>query len=52
MPLEWAEVKPTLIPSDFNMRNFAEWAKRADPWAEFFESRQPLGDAIRALKKL
>jgi bifunctional non-homologous end joining protein LigD len=52
MPLEWAEVKPTLIPSDFNLRNFAEWAKRADPWAEFFENRQSLRDAVRALNKL
>jgi hypothetical protein len=52
MPLEWGEVKPTLIPSDFNMRNLAEWAKRADPWAEFFENRQSLRDAVRALKKL
>jgi bifunctional non-homologous end joining protein LigD len=52
MPLKWPEVKPTLNPSDFNMKNFAEWAKRADPWAEFFENRQSLRDAVRALNKL
>ena len=52
IPLEWSEVKPTLVPSDFNMGNSAEWVKRADPWAEFFEDRQSLRDAVGALNKL
>ena len=51
-PLEWLEVKPTLIPSDFNMGNFAKRLKRADPWSDFFENRQSLKDAIRLLRKL
>ncbi|MFZ0739051.1 MAG: non-homologous end-joining DNA ligase [Candidatus Acidiferrales bacterium] len=51
-PLGWAEVKPTLTPSDFNMGNFAKRLKRADPWSDFFESRQSLQDAARMLKKL
>ncbi|MGB9486677.1 MAG: non-homologous end-joining DNA ligase, partial [Terriglobia bacterium] len=29
-PLKWSEVKPTLMPSDFNMGNFAMRLKRAD----------------------
>jgi bifunctional non-homologous end joining protein LigD len=51
-PLEWSEVKPTLIPSDFNMRTFAKRLKGRDPWSEFFENRQSLADASRLLNKL
>jgi bifunctional non-homologous end joining protein LigD len=51
-PLEWSEVKPALVPSDFNMRNFARRMKRADPWKDFFAARQPLKDAARLLSKL
>ncbi|HKM82681.1 MAG TPA: non-homologous end-joining DNA ligase [Terriglobia bacterium] len=51
-PLEWPEVKPTLIPSSFNMGNFAKRIKRADPWSDFFENRQSLKDAARLLNKL
>jgi len=51
-PLEWPEVEPTLIPSDFNMGNFAERAQRADPWDELIENRQLLRDAVRMLNKL
>jgi bifunctional non-homologous end joining protein LigD len=51
-PLEWSEVKPTLIPSDFNMGNFAKRLKRVDPWSEFFANRQSLKDVARSLRKL
>ena len=51
-PLKWSEVKPTLMPSDFNMANFAVRLKRADPWSDFFESRQSLSDAMAAVKRL
>jgi bifunctional non-homologous end joining protein LigD len=51
-PLEWWEVKPTLVPSDFNMGNFAARLKRPDPWSDFFENRQSLKDAARLLDKL
>jgi bifunctional non-homologous end joining protein LigD len=51
-PLKWSEVKPTLMPSDFNMGNFAMRLKRADPWSDFFESSQSLKDAMAAVKKL
>jgi bifunctional non-homologous end joining protein LigD len=51
-PLKWSEVKPTLMPSDFNMGNFAMRLKRADPWSDFFESRQSLKDAMVALRRL
>ncbi len=51
-PLEWREVKPTLVPSDFNLGNFTKRLKRADAWSDFFENRQPLKDAARLLSKL
>jgi len=51
-PLKWSEVKPTLVPSDFNMGNFAMRLKSADPWSDFFESRQSLKDAMAAVKRL
>jgi bifunctional non-homologous end joining protein LigD len=51
-PLEWSEVTPTLIPSDFNLGNFAKRLKRADPWRDFFENRQSLKAAARLLDKL
>jgi bifunctional non-homologous end joining protein LigD len=51
-PLEWSEVKPTLVPSDSNLGNFAKRLKRADPWSDFFENRQPLKDIARLLSKV
>jgi bifunctional non-homologous end joining protein LigD len=51
-PLQWSEVKPTLVPSDFNIGNFTMRLKRADPWSDFFEVRQSLNDAMAAVKKL
>ena len=51
-PLKWSEVKPTLIPSDFNLGNFAMRFQLADPWSDFFKNRQSLKDAIRSLNEL
>jgi bifunctional non-homologous end joining protein LigD len=51
-PLAWTEVKPSLIPSKFNIGNFAERAKKADPWSDFFRNRQSLEKAIQQVKKL
>ncbi len=51
-PLDWSEVKPTLLPTDFNMGNFEKRLRQPDPWEDFFRSRQPLQDAVRALRKL
>ncbi len=51
-PLEWSEVKPTLDPGTFNMKTFAQRLKKADPWADFWKSRQDLKPAIAALKRL
>jgi bifunctional non-homologous end joining protein LigD len=51
-PLEWSEVKPTLVPSSFNLGNFSARLKQTDPWRNFFESRQSLSNAITLLGKL
>jgi bifunctional non-homologous end joining protein LigD len=51
-PLEWSEVKPSLIPSEFNLGNFEKRLKRADPWKGFFENRQSLKGATRLLGRL
>jgi bifunctional non-homologous end joining protein LigD len=47
-PLDWSEVKPGLVPSDFNLGNFIR-LKRPDPWRDFFKSRQSLKDAMGRL---
>jgi bifunctional non-homologous end joining protein LigD len=51
-PLAWPEVKTTLVPSSFNIRNFQKRLARRDPWANFFHSRQPLKNAIARLAKI
>jgi|SRR5215469_1015711 len=51
-PLAWNEVKPSLVPSQFNIGNFAERAKRADPWSDFFKNRQSLEKAIQQVRKI
>ena len=51
-PLEWSEVKPTLVPADFNMGNFQQRLHGLDPWKDFFRSRQSLKDAMAALRSL
>ena len=51
-PLEWSQVKPALVPSDFNLGNFPQRLKGRDPWKDFFRSRQSLKEAMAALRKL
>jgi bifunctional non-homologous end joining protein LigD len=51
-PLAWREVNPKLDPAGFNLGNFQSRARRADPWEEFFSSRQSLADAARLIAKL
>ena len=51
-PLAWSEVRPELDPAAFNLATFAKRAKRRDPWQDFWESRQPLAGALRALRNL
>ena len=51
-PLEWSEVKPTLIPSAFNIGNFHKRLSGSDPWESFSRARQSIKDAMAALKRL
>lgn len=51
-PLAWSEVKPSLKPSDFNIGNFHGRLAKADPWKDFFGSRQSLTQAIKAVASL
>jgi bifunctional non-homologous end joining protein LigD len=51
-PLAWSEVTPRLDPGRFTMATIAARVARADPWADFFRARQPLGRAGRALARL
>jgi bifunctional non-homologous end joining protein LigD len=51
-PLDWSDVKPSLEPSTFNLGNFRRRLKTGDPWAEFFNSRQTLKNAMTRLRNL
>jgi bifunctional non-homologous end joining protein LigD len=51
-PLAWSEVRPTLDPSEFNLGNFDRRLAKKDPWEGFFENRQPLAHALRAVRSL
>jgi bifunctional non-homologous end joining protein LigD len=50
-PLAWRDVKPSLVPADFNLGNYEKWLKAPDPWEEFFASRQSLQSARKALSR-
>lgn len=51
-PLSWAEVKPSLAPSDFNLGNYKQRLAGRDPWKDFWASRQPIKAAVTALHKI
>ena len=51
-PLDWSELKPTLVPSEFNIGNFDKRLKRTTSWNDFFESCQSLKHALSLVKLL
>jgi bifunctional non-homologous end joining protein LigD len=51
MPLDWAQVKPTLDPSQFNLGNYEKVLAAADPWKDFFKNRQALPSTKASPKK-
>lgn len=51
-PLAWSEVRPDLVPSNFNLGNFDLRLKKSDPWKDFFRKRQSIKTAARLLQKL
>ena len=52
MPLRWQDVKPSLDPSRFNLGNFEKQLAGFDLWQDFFRRRQPLGEAVKALRRV
>lgn len=52
MPLRWPEVKPSIVPSTFNLGNFKKHLAGPDPWKDFFDSRQSLKEAAKDLHKI
>jgi bifunctional non-homologous end joining protein LigD len=51
-PLAWSEVTPTLDPASFNLGNFGKRLGKSDPWADYFESLQPIAEALKAVRRL
>jgi bifunctional non-homologous end joining protein LigD len=51
-PLDWSEVKTTLVPANFNLGNFAERLRESKAWHDFFKRRQSLNAARDLLQKL
>jgi bifunctional non-homologous end joining protein LigD len=51
-PLDWSEVKPSLVPANYNLGNFHKRFRGSGPWENFFSTRQSLKDAMGALKRL
>jgi bifunctional non-homologous end joining protein LigD len=51
-PLDWSDVKPSLDPSTFNLGNFRRRLGTRDAWAEFFNSRQTLKNAMARLRNV
>ena len=50
-PLTWSQVKPGLDPKAYTLRTAPALLKKTKAWADYCESEQPLGPAIKALKK-
>jgi bifunctional non-homologous end joining protein LigD len=51
-PLAWEEVKPSLVPSNFNLANYEKRLAAPDPWTDFFASRQSIKLAAKAVSKI
>ena len=51
-PLDWKEVKPSLVPSGFNLGNYTKRLAGSDPWKDFFASRQSIRSAAKAVGKI
>ena len=51
-PLSWREVDPRLDPTRFNLGTYRERLAKADPWKDFWSSRQSLARALSAVRRL
>jgi bifunctional non-homologous end joining protein LigD len=52
MPLAWKDVKPSLVPSEFNLGNYQKRLASPDPWKDFFASKQSIKAAAKAVGKI
>jgi bifunctional non-homologous end joining protein LigD len=53
LPLSWDEVKPDIDPTAFNLGSAERVLRgRADPWKDFWTSRQATTRAFQAVEKL
>ncbi len=51
-PLAWRDVKRGLDPGRFSLGRYQATLASADPWADFWKARQPLGPAMDAVRRL
>jgi bifunctional non-homologous end joining protein LigD len=51
-PLRWTEVKSSLDPAAFTLASFDKQLRRKDPWEGFFDARQPIAGALKAVERL
>jgi len=51
-PLRWADVKTGLDPAAFTLATFDQQLRRKDPWEGFFDARQPIAGALKAVERL
>jgi bifunctional non-homologous end joining protein LigD len=51
-PLAWSEVREDLDPGQYSVASFEKRLARPDPWKDFFEVRQTLERAMKAVKNL
>ncbi|HVQ54361.1 MAG TPA: ATP-dependent DNA ligase, partial [Thermoanaerobaculia bacterium] len=51
-PLRWADVKSGLDPAAFTLATFDKQLRRRDPWEGFFDARQPIASALKAVDRL
>ena len=45
-------MKSGLDPAEFTLATFDKQLRRKDPWEGFFEARQPIAGALKAVEKL
>ena len=50
MPLTWAQVKPGLDPSNYNVRTVPKLLARSKAWRDYAEAARPIDEAIMRLK--
>jgi len=50
MPLNWAQLRPTLDPQKFTMRSAAQLLKKSTAWSEYCNSERSIMDALARMR--